>query len=615
MHAFLQDVRYSLRMLLKSAGFSIVAILTLALGIGANTAVFSIINSVLLRPLPFRQPAQLVDLRESEVSPGAYPLTGPDYLDWQSQNHTLEATSLYTWDRTANTSGNGEATTATVVRTQANFFSVLGVQPSLGRAFASDEDAEGRNHVAILSYGFWQRHFGGRPEIVGRSVALDGESYTVIGIMPPRFNFPAATDLWTPMDMTPTALGSRHSHSYRALARMKAGVALSQARADLDTIAKRLEQQFPDSNEKTSPVVLPLKARLTTSSKAELLILLGAVALVLLVACANVANLLLARATGRQREMAVRSAMGASRWRLIRQLLTESVLLSLVGAALGLIGAFWSVEYLRTANRIPIPRTTPIQVDLSVLLFTVAVSLLVGLLFGLAPALETSQVSLNDELKFSGQAVVSPSTKRHRLRDALVVTEMYFALTAVLDWPGFGTNLVVKTAMAPGTMLGPIRREIHELDGSIALYRPRTMEQVISDNMQDTSLQTFLLGVFAGLALLLAAIGIYGVMAYLVTQRTHEIGVRMALGAQQEDVLRLVIDHGTKLAVLGVAVGVAAALGLTRLLEALLFGVGARDPLTFAAVALLLVAVALAACYLPARRAARVDPMVALRYE
>jgi putative ABC transport system permease protein len=522
--------------------------------------------------------------------------------------------------------------------------------------------------------------------------------------------------------------------------------------------------------------------------------------------------------------MAVRSAMGASRWRLIRQLLTESVLLSLVGAALGLIGAFWSVEYLRTADRIPIPRTTPIQVDLSVLLFTVAVSLLVGLLFGLAPALETSQVSLNDELKFSGQAVVSPSTKRHRLRDALVVTEIavslallvgaglllrsfgqmrnadigvhrenvitagihlpeakystfaarrafydqllarvsalpgvevasistrlplegghngyitvpgdpdpshatqlvewnyvtpdyfralgipllegnnftredvqrtadvnlkatelgkagqakrglppdlsfvavinramartfwpgqdaigktfnanlpvkvigivgdvkaqairenpppetYFALTAVLDWPGFGTNLVVKTAMAPGTMLGPIRREIHELDGSIALHRPRTMEQVISDNMQDTSLQTFLLGVFAGLALLLAAIGIYGVMAYLVTQRTHEIGVRMALGAQQEDVLRLVIDHGTKLAVLGVAVGVAAALGLTRLLEALLFGVGARDPLTFAAVALLLVAVALAACYLPARRAARVDPMVALRYE
>jgi putative ABC transport system permease protein len=824
MHTFFEDIRYSLRMLLKSPGFTIVAILTLALGIGANTAIFSVINSVLLRPLPFHEPQRLVDLRETEASPGAYPLTGPDYLDWQSQNHTLEATSLYTWDSTVNTSGTGEAETATVVGTQANFFSVLGVQPRIGRSFATGENTAGRNHVAVLSYGFWQRHFGGRPEIVGQSVALDSESYAIVGVMPEWFNFPAATDLWTPMDMTPKSLGSRHSHSYRALARMKAGVALTQASADLVTIAKRLEQQFPDSNGKVSAIVLPLKERLTSSSKGELLILLGAVALVLLVACANVANLLLARATGRQREMAVRCAMGASRWRLIRQLLTESVLLSLAGAALGLVAALWSVGYLRTADRLPIPRTNPIDVDFTVLLFTVGISLLVGILFGLAPALQTSQVNLNDELKYSAQAVVSPSAKRRFLRDALVIAEIalslallvgaglllrsfaemrnadigvdrenvitaginlpetkystvaarrgfydqllarlsrlpglqvasistklpleggnngyitvpgdtdpshatqlvewnyvtpeyframgipllqgsnfspadvqrtadvnskavelwkagkpastfppdltyvavinramartfwpnqdpigktfngnlpvkvigvvgdvkaqairekafpeaYFALPAVLDWPGFGTKVVVKTSIAPANVLGPIRREVHELDSSIALSRPRTMEQVVSDNMQDTSLQTFLLGVFAGLGLVLAAVGIYGVMAYLVTQRTHEIGIRMALGAQQEDVLRLVIGHGTRLTVLGVVIGIAAALGLTQLLAALLFGVGARDPLTFVVVAALLAAVALAACYIPARRAARVDPMVALRYE
>ncbi|HUJ30049.1 MAG TPA: ABC transporter permease [Candidatus Acidoferrum sp.] len=824
MATFVQDVRYSIRMLLKSPGFSFVAILTLALGIGANTAIFSVINSVLLRPLPFHRPEQLVDLRETEASPGAYPLTGPDYLDWQSQNHTLEATSLYTWEHTANTSGGSEAETATVVSTQANFFSVLGVQPSLGRAFATGEDAAGKNHVVILSYGFWQRHFGGRTDIIGQSVALDNESYTMLGVMPQWFNFPAATDIWTPMDMTPKALGTRGSHSYRALARMKPGVAVSQAHADLVTIAQRLAKQYPDANGDVSAIVLPLKERLTRSSKSELLILLGAVALVLLVACANVANLLLARATGRQREMAVRAAMGASRWRLVRQLLTESVLLSLTGAALGLVGALWSVAYLKTADTLPIPRANPVEVDVTVLLFTIGVSLLVGLLFGLAPALQTSQVNLNDELKFSAQAVVSPSATRRLLRDALVVGEIavslallvgaglllrsfaqmrnadigvrtenvitlginlpetkystlaarrgfydqlltrvsgvpgvqaesisttlpleggnngyitvpgdtdpahaaqlvewayitpdyfrtmgipflggsnftaedvqrtadvnlkaaelwkagkdpstfppdftfvavinhamaqtfwpnqdavgkifkaslpvkvigivgdvkegtirekarpqaYFALPAVLDWPGFGTHLVVKTAVAPASVLGPIRREFRDLDSSIALSRPRTMEQVISDNMQDTSVQTFLLGIFAALALVLAAVGIYGVMAYLVTQRTHELGIRMALGAQQKDVLRLVLGHGTKLTVLGVAFGIVVALGLTRLIAALLFGVGARDPLTFSVVAIVLAVVALAACYIPARRAARVDPMVALRYE
>jgi predicted permease len=824
MASFVQDVRYSLRVLLRSPGFTIVAIVTLALGIGANTAIFSVINSALLRPLPFHEPDRLVQLWETEASPGSYPLTGPDYLEWQSQNHTLEGTSLYSWSRDLNASAAGEAEVVTTIATQSNFFSVLGVSPRIGRAFATGEDAEGKNHVAILSYGFWQRHFGGSPNAISQTLQLNNESYTIIGVMPQWFNLPAQTDVWTPFDMTPKALGGRGSHSYRAIARVKPGVAISQARADLVTIAKRLAQQYPDANGDVSAVVVPMKEQLTHSSKDELLILLGAVALVLLVACANVANLLLSRATARQREMAVRAAMGASRWRLIRQLLTESILLSLAGAALGLVGALWSVDYLRTADAVPIPRANPIQVDVTVLLFTIGVSLLVGLLFGLAPALQTSQVNLHDELKLSGQAVVGPSSKRRLLRDVLVIGEIavslallvgaglllrsfaqmrtsnigvhsenivtmginlpkakystlasrrefydrllarvsrvpgvqaasvsteipleggnngyvtvpgdvdpshanqlvewdyvtpdyfrafgipllmgrnftpedvqstadvnlkvnelaasgktpqtlppdltfvavinhamaemfwhnqdpigkifnknpairvigvvgdvkewgitektipqaYFPLTAILDSPGFGTRLVVKTGAAPMSVLGSIRGEFRGLDSGLGLARPRTMEQVIADSMQDTNLQTFLLGIFAALALVLAAVGIYGVMAYLVTQRTHEIGIRMALGAQKDDVLRLVLAHGTKLTILGIAIGIVAALGLTRLLAALLFGVGARDPLTFVGVSAMLAFVTLAACYIPARRAARVDPMVALRYE
>ena len=825
MGAFVQDLRFSLRVLVKSPGFTLVAIVTLALGIGANTAIFSVINSVLLRPLPFRDPDRLVGLWETEVSPGSYPLTGPDFLDWQTQNQTFDGMSLYSWPRTYNASGTGDPEVVIGIATESNFFSVLGVTPQIGRSFDAGEDVEGKNHVVVLNYAFWQRRFAGEADVIGHTLQLNNETYTIIGVMPRWFNFPPASDLWSPIDMTRKALGGEGSHSYRAIGRLKPGITVPEARADLATIGKRLLKQYPDSHEGVTAIVNPLKEQITSSSKAELWILLGSVGLVLLVACANVANLLLARATSRQREMAVRAAMGAGRGRLIRQLLTESVLLSMIGAALGLLGAVWAVGYLRSASNLQlsqIPRSSnPIEIDVTVLLFTIGVSLLVGILFGLAPALQTSQVSLNDELKFSAQAVVSGSTKRRLLRDALIVGEIavslallvaaglllrsfasmrtanigvrtenvvtmeinlpqakystlaarrgfydqllgrlsrvpgiryaavsteipleggnngyvtvpgdndpahssqlvewgyitpdyfrafgipliqganftaddvqrtadvnlkaaelakagkemptdlsfvaiinhamaqmfwpnqdpigkvfnkspsvrvigvvgdvrqfgirekpiphaYFPLTAILDSPGFGTQLCVKTSVAPSGVLGPIRGELRNIDQGLGLYRPRTMDQVISDNMQDTNIQTFLLGVFAALALVLAAVGIYGVMAYLVTQRRHEIGIRMALGAQQKDVLRLVLAHGTKLTILGIGIGVGLALGLTRLIEALLFGVGARDFLTFTVVSVILAAVALTACYVPARRAARVDPMVALRYE
>jgi len=820
-----QDIRFGARMLKKNPGFTVVAVLTLALGIGANTAIFSVVNSVLLRPLPFEHPERLVDLRETEVAPGDYPLSGADYLDWQAQNHTLGAVSLFSWRHIMSASGSGEPEPAAVVNTQANFFDVIGVRPMLGRGFARGEDVAGKNHVAILSYGFWQRRFGGNPQAMGKAVELNDEAYTVVGVMPRWFTFPWTPDLWTPLDMTPKELGLRGNHNWSAVGRIQPGVTLAQARAELLTISERLEKQFPDTNNKVHAVLTPLQETLVGDSRTPLLIILGAVTLVLLVACANVANLLLARAAGRQREVALRATLGAGRWRLVRQLLTESVLLAVMGAALGTLGAWGCVRLLENAKTVPLPRVHPVGLDGFVLMFTVLVSLLAGVLFGLAPALQVSALNLSEQLKTAALAVLSPARTGRWLRDALVVGQIavtlallvgaglllrsfarlrsadlgiqphnlltmtlnlpdakyptlaarrqffdqladrvnhtpgveaagiseeipleggsngylsvdgetdpnlsnqlvawnwitpdyfrtfgipllegrnltaedldraeatasrvhdlyqaaqgsapkippdltlvsvisqttartfwrsqnpigrsfhwdnmkvvvvgvvsdvreygvrakimpqaYFPYTLLLSYGGYG-RLSIRTRIPPTAVLGEIRRHVHELDSGLAMFQARTMDEVIADNTQDAGVQAFLLGTFAALALLLAVVGLYGVMSYLVTQRTREFGIRVALGARQASVLKLIMKQGLGLSAAGVGLGVAAAMGLTHLISRLLYDVRPSDPATFVAVAGVLTLVALAACWIPARRATKVDPLVALRYE
>ncbi|MGH9343385.1 MAG: ADOP family duplicated permease, partial [Terriglobia bacterium] len=819
-----QDLRYGLRQLRRDPGFTAIAVITLALGIGANTAIFSVVNAVLIRPLPFRSPDRLVQLWETEAAPGTYPFAGPDYLDWQAQNHTLAGSSLYTWQQSVNASGAGEPEQVSVVRTQANFFRVLGVEPLLGRAFIAGEDQAGQDRVAILSFDFWQRHFGGRRDALGKTLELNFEKYTVVGVMPASFRLVGEANIWVPQDMTPQGLGMRGSHNYLAIGRLKPGVTLAQARAELETIAKRLERQYPKSNDNVGAAVIPLKEELVGNSRPELLIMLGVVGLVLLIACANVANLLQARAVGRQREIAVRRALGAASGRIVRQLLTESVVLSLAGGACGLALAWAGVKTLAASPNLPIPQPHAIRLDGMVLLFTLVVSLLVGIFFGLVPAWRVSQLHLNDEIKSRAAAARTPTGERRLLRDALVVAEIgtslvvlisvglllrsfirlretrvgvepkgvltaclvlpaqkyvttgqigsfyqrlldrlrrsprvkeaaistelplnggsngyitipgnpnagfqkilvewnyvtpnyfkalgipffkgrnfteqdsqdtaegtakvdamvkarkfhplpgvefpaiinqtmaktfwpseealgqvfklggivnarvigiagdvnewgirepvipeaYWPLTGAFDEYGRPMIVTLKSRGNPSALTILLRDQVHALDNGVALFRVRTMAEVISEATGGARYRMLLFGFFGLLALTLAAIGIYGVMAYTVNERTHEIGIRLALGAQKTDVLRLVVGQGMVLALIGVGIGIAAALGLTRLMASLLYGVKPTDPLTFVAVPLILTGVALLACYIPARRATKVDPMEALRYE
>jgi putative ABC transport system permease protein len=826
MHALLQDIQYFGRTIRHSPGFFAVAALTLALGIGANTAIFSVINAVLLRPLPFREPDALVRLFETEASPGNYPFAGPDYIDWQAQNKTLEAMALF-GGRRFNVSGGAEPVTARAATTEANFFAVLGVPPLLGRTFARGEDRLGGSRVAVLSYGFWQRHLGGDRSVLDKPLLLDSERYTVIGVMPSWFNYPIDVELWTPLDMSPQGLGSRGNHNNMAIGRLKPGVSVSQAQADLAVIAARLEKQYPDSNAKVGAAVVSMKDWTIRNSREPLLVLLGAVALVLLVACANVANLLLIRSGGRRRELAIRAAIGAGRWRVFRQLLTESVLLAFVGGAAGLAAAWWGIRLLQSVKSMPVPLVNPIRIDVPVLLFTAAAAVVTGVLFGVLPALQASSVPLSDELNSTSHGSGGTGARTRRLRDVIAVAEIAVSLALLvgagllvrsfdemrhaeigvdsrsiltmginlprstyatadaqraffdrliervrstpgiraasfsrqipleggsngyitvagednarlanqlfewnyvtpeyfrtfgiplllgryftaedearsaevartidkvfsvpnpppealkgLFWPGivnrtmarlvWGTQdpvgrtfllggavtvrvigvvadskvrgvrgealpqasfafagslggrgsgtryLSVKTDGAPESALAPIRAHLAALDPALAVANPRSMDDVMSDGMQDMTLVTWLLGAFAAVAAALAAVGLYSVMAFLVAQRRREIGIRIALGAGHHELLRLVLGHAAKLIVIGLIAGLGAALWLTRLLQGLLFGVAANDLPTFAVVSCLLAVVALAACAIPVRRAMGLNPVVALRCE
>ncbi|HYP29748.1 MAG TPA: ABC transporter permease [Blastocatellia bacterium] len=802
-----QDLRYGARMLVKSRGFTFIAVITLALGIGATTAIFSVVNTVLLKPLPFKESDRLVIVWEEGTAQG-FPrnsVSAANYIDWRDQNQVFEGMSIL-GRMNFNLTGVGEPERIDGRRVSANLFDLLGVKLRLGRAFLPEEDQPGSNRVVILSHGLWQRRFGSDANIIGQPLTLNGQSFTVVGVMPPQFQFPSPQDeLWVPIAFTSQEAANRGNNSYEVIARMKPGVMPEQAQAEMNTIAARLKQQYPDVVKSNGSVVIPLHEQLMGDIKPALLVLLGAVGFVLLIACANVANLLLARAAVRQKEIAVRIALGAGRLRLIRQFLIESVLLAALGGAGGLLLALWGVSLLKAFIPENLPQVQAITVDASVLIFTLLISLLTGLIFGLAPALQSSKVNLNETLKEGGRDSASGS-HGNRIRGLLVIAEVavslvlligaglfinsfvrllnvdagfradnlltinvvlpemkypdqarrtafysdllsriealpgvqsaavtnYIPLTlqgdtfgisiegrpdpgpaerpdvvtrvispkyfstmgiellqgrefgeedrvdsprvAVISetmarrlWPGedpvgkrikpgppdspvpwrtiigvvkdvrqFELNanpklqmyycyvqpaffvpsyLVVRTDVEPASLAAAVRGAVWEIDKDQPVSNIRTMKEVLSESIARQRFSMLLLGIFAAVALVLAAVGIYGVMSYSAAQRTREIGIRMALGAQSRDVLRLAIGQGMKMALVGVAVGLTGAFALTRLIESLLFGVSTTDPATFALVTFLLIAAALLACYIPARRATRVDPLVALRYE
>jgi putative ABC transport system permease protein len=795
-----QDLRYGVRMLLKNPGFAIVAVIALALGIGANAAIFSVVNTVLLRSLPYDDPDRLMVLRENKlpqfpefsVSPG-------NFLDWQKENTTFE--KLAAINGTAyNLVGDAEPERLRGARVSAGLFEMLGVNPALGRTFLDEEDQPGHDNVAILSSSLWKRRFGSDPNVVGQAIALSATSYTVIGVMPPAFQFPdRETDVWTPIAFNARQAQQHGSHYISVIGRLKPGVTQEQAATEMDAVAGRLAEQYPDTNTGWRVNVLPMQESEVRDIKSALLVLLGAVALVLLIACANVANLLLARATARQKEIAIRTALGASRRRITQQLLTESILLALAGGGVGLLLAVWGIGSLLKLAPQELPRVKDVTLDVRVLGFTLIVTLLTGVIFGLVPALQASRPNLNETLKEGGRGTTGG---HHRVRGALVITEVALALLLLVGagllirsfyrlqqvTPGFnsknalavtvslpgkkypqddqqsgffaqlldkvatlpgvvavgatqslpiqgdyvlgfniqgrppngpgqepntnyyavspdyfkamgipllrgrvfteqdkkdsprvavineelakkffpdedpigkrinvtngperfreivgivgdvkqyglaqpttmqtyepylqtpfsGMTLVVRADGNPAALSGAIRSEVLAIDKEQPVSRIRPLEQVVSESVAKQRFLMLLLGIFASVALVLAAVGLYGVMSYSVNQRTHEIGIRAALGAQRKDVLKLVVGQGMALALTGAAIGLAASFALTRLMASLLFGVSATDPLTFAGIALLLTIVALLACYLPARRAMKVDPMIALRYE
>jgi putative ABC transport system permease protein len=806
---FWHDLRYAVRTLRNNPGFTAVAILTLALGIGANTAIFSVINAVLLRPLPFSSPDQLCIITERLPS---LPLVGPSYQNFQDFRDRAKSFSVMSATRitTLTLTGGGEPERLAAQLSSASMFPLLGVRPSLGRSFSPEEDRAGGAQVAVLSYGFWRRRFAGSAEVLGKSITLDNKSYSIIGVLPADYQLLVPSDVYVPFEpWAKTLPDDRNWHpGITAVGRLQAGVTLGQAQSEMKIIAANLAQEYPTYDTDMGTDVASMRDRLVSNVRPALLVILGAVALVLLIACGNIANLLLARATRRRQEIAVRIAMGASRSRIVRQLLTESGLLALVGASAGVLIAWGSIAWLLRIGGSAVPNISPVTVDWRVLLFAAALAVLSGVLFGLAPAFQTARIDLRTVLNEAARGSTGSRAQR-QMRSALIVAEVGLALfllvgaglllrsferlasqlpgfrpenllvadiplspnaypnstdrveffdrlleklraapgvrsvgaaatlpvtgtgsaihfniegrapksphdyviigyrpvtagyletlgvplkrgrfitesdterapyVAVVNqaavrqyfpdvdpigkhmqlgampdvsvpWmeivgivgdlkqdlagdpkaemyvpvrqgdsllPVFALSVVMRTERDPMSEVSALRSAVRDINPDQPVVRVRNMEESISGSVSAPRFRAILLAVFAIAALVLAIIGLYGLMAYTVNQRVHEIGIRMTLGADRGDVLRIVIAQALKLAVSGVSVGVLASLAFSRILSGFLYGVSPTDPLTILGVASLLIFVALLASYLPARRAMRVDPMVALRYE
>ena len=803
-----QDIRFGLRLMAKKPGFTFIGVLALALGIGANTAIFSVVRAVLLSPLPYQHSEQLVWIWET--NPGSdikeEPASMPNYNDWRTQSQSFEAMAAF-GNAAMTLTGDGEPERIPASVVTASFFPTLGIHPVMGRSFTEEENGPKGARVVILGHGLWQRRFGANPKVVGQTITLSGTPYEIVGVMPQGFKDPLPAQrnpaqMWIPLPLN-LELSARRSDFLKVVAKLKPGVTIEQARAEMKTITARLEQQYPETNKGWGTIIIPLQERIIGDVRPALWVVVGVVGFLLLIACANVANLLLARSAARQQEIAVRRALGAGRFRLVRQFLTESVMLALSGGLLGTLLALWGVEFLVKLSPGNIPRLDEVRLNWQVLLFTLGVSLLTGLVFGLIPALHATNPDLTESLKEGGRS--STEGKRGaRLRSALVVAEIAIALVMLVGAglmvksfmrlqgvdPGFkperilavdlslpaakykevpqqlafwdeltgrvsrlpgvervaavtalpftggailafsvegrpapppGGNtpdaeyrvvtpsyfetmgitlirgsafteqhanntpavavinetmarkhfpgedpigkrinlgnpetspwrtvigivrdvrqkaldeepypqmyasyaqfptrsltLVARTSGDPATLVPAIRNELAGMDKDQPLFNVRTMEQVMSESIARQRFSMLLIAIFAGVGLVLASVGIYGVMSYTVAQRTHEIGVRMALGASARDVLKMVVRQGMMLALVGTGLGLVASFLLTRLIASLLFEVSATDPLTYVLISLLFISLALLACWIPARRATRVDPMVALRYE
>jgi putative ABC transport system permease protein len=815
MSGIFQDLRHAVRQLRKSPGFTAVAVITLALGIGANTAIFSVVNGALLRPLAFREPSRLVHVWHTPPAksfPGmtTFAVSAANYLDWQSQNQVFENMAIYSHHGfTLTGSEKPEQVDASAV--SSSFFETLGVQAMLGRGFSPQEDQPGRSNVVVLSHRFWQDHFGSNADIIGHSINIDGQSFLVAGVMPPSFRYPDFAQVWTPMAWTDKERAVRGEHHYSVVARLKSGTGLKQAQAAMNTISSRLEQLYPEDNKGWGAVVVPLHDDLVSDVRPALLVLLGAVAFVLLIACVNVANLALAKTLSRRKEIAIRTALGASSARVLRQILSETVLLALGGGAIGLIFARFGVRLIMAFLADKLPHSVEVGLDLRVLGFTAIISILTGIFAGVLPALRLTKADVNQALK-QGLGRTDSDSGGHRTRSLLVVAEVALSLVlligaglmirsfqqlqgvnpgfeshgvltmtaavsrakfplpaqqinffeqvlqrvrtlpgvesaGVIDdiplnqngshqpiaiegrpvvamseqpevdvrlispgymgamripimrgrdfgdtdvagrpgailisasmaqhfWPGeepigkrlaltffpdvvrevvgvvgdvkldgldqarpstilymplgqvsapatggwnsFPMTLVVRSATNPAGIVSAVTNALHQVDREIPVRDILTLDDLVTNSISQQRFNMLLLGAFAGLALLLAAIGIYSVLSYSVKRRVQEIGIRLALGARIGDVLRMVIVEGMKPTLLGVVLGTIGALAMGHVLASLIYGVKPTDPLTFLVVAVLLAAIALFATIIPAYRAAKVDPMVALRYE